>query len=604
MNSKTIRAKYLKFAILIISVCFIIGAISACLPFNMSVPTLEDNTINDTAVTITTNASDGLGEFDDGYTYVYTDKSKIDDFRAGLIDYDITLHSVAKTSTNRGSQDNPYVLSSVADWETFVKLMETDSTHGSGKYYVLASCLDFTGETFHPVRFFSGTFYGMGNTISNIDCSTWQYYDGGTTLKDIASTTLSFGLFCRLTNATITDLVVEDFIYSQIPATSTYPNSTDRMSATGGIAGMSSGNDAVLNCHTSGEITSTITYTKMLPTGGIIGGKFTFGTANTTITFYRCSSNMEITIIGGGSANYTGPMYGGIFGENYNNNISSITYMYDCVANAIANNNASNQTYSGAMGYKYHSLYMENIVCAIDINHGYIGGAIFGLNSAGLSGTTYVKNVYSEGKVGVSTTTSKPSMRAIVSNSASVRLATSPNIANLNVVKNGTYATPYFSNGDALDNNTEPTEYPNSSAMVANAKTFFSATPYSNIWDVDKIGGEYTPDESPVRNYLMAFINFRNVINGGQDIENDVEKVGLEDGVGYVVGDKLPDETSDVTAFTTYLNNKKNANHVFKGWTDDPTGKSKPFTELPAGFFGDVTLYAVWGLPDSYVTSN
>ena len=71
MNSKTLRARYLKFAILIISVCLILGAISACLPFNMSVPTLDNDTIDNTAMTITTNPTDRLGEFRDGYNYVY-----------------------------------------------------------------------------------------------------------------------------------------------------------------------------------------------------------------------------------------------------------------------------------------------------------------------------------------------------------------------------------------------------------------------------------------------------------------------------------------------------------------------------------------------------
>ncbi|MDE7191630.1 MAG: trichohyalin-plectin-homology domain domain-containing protein, partial [Clostridia bacterium] len=135
--------------------------------------------------------------------------------------------------------------------------------------------------------------------------------------------------------------------------------------------------------------------------------------------------------------------------------------------------------------------------------------------------------------------------------------------------------------------------------MLTEAKTFFGNN-YSQIWDTDKIGGSYDPDNSPVRNYLMAFINFRNLNNGG----NSEEKVGLDDGEGYVVGDKLPDKTSDVTAFTTYLNTKASANHVFLGWTDDATGNSEPFTELPSGLYGEVTLYAVWGLPDSYVNAN
>ncbi len=76
MNSKTLRAKYLKFAILIISVCFILGAISACLPFNLSVPTLDNDTIN-TMSRPTTPTTNGFSYFADGVKYVYSDKDSL-----------------------------------------------------------------------------------------------------------------------------------------------------------------------------------------------------------------------------------------------------------------------------------------------------------------------------------------------------------------------------------------------------------------------------------------------------------------------------------------------------------------------------------------------
>ncbi|MDE7329064.1 MAG: InlB B-repeat-containing protein, partial [Clostridia bacterium] len=37
---------------------------------------------------------------------------------------------------------------------------------------------------------------------------------------------------------------------------------------------------------------------------------------------------------------------------------------------------------------------------------------------------------------------------------------------------------------------------------------------------------------------------------------------------------------------------------------DDKDGDSEPFYELPSGFYGDVTLFAVWGLPDDYIAAN
>ena len=69
------KTKYLKCAILIISICILLGAISACLPFSISLPDmLDEDAIDDAAMTITPNEIDGLGEFEDGYCYVYTNK--------------------------------------------------------------------------------------------------------------------------------------------------------------------------------------------------------------------------------------------------------------------------------------------------------------------------------------------------------------------------------------------------------------------------------------------------------------------------------------------------------------------------------------------------
>ncbi len=296
MNSKTLRAKYLKFAILIISVCFILGAISACLPFNVSVPTLDNDIINNTAMTITQNSTDNLGEFNDGYSYVYTDRTKIDGYRAGTEDYDITTHKVAKTSINRGTQDNPYVIATTADWETFVKRMETDFTRGNGQYFVLGADIDFTGVTFHPVRFFNGTFYGMGHSIKNIDCSSWQYWNGSAYV-DIASTTHGFGLICRTAGATITDLIVENFSYKEIPQTSIVATNAGRYTFTGGIIGLATGNEVVLNCHTSGEITKTVSVSTWVQNGGVVGGIYTFSATGRSIYLYRCSSEFYKLLI-------------------------------------------------------------------------------------------------------------------------------------------------------------------------------------------------------------------------------------------------------------------------------------------------------------------
>ncbi|MDE7071429.1 MAG: InlB B-repeat-containing protein, partial [Clostridia bacterium] len=584
MNLKTSRAKYLKFAILIISICILLGAISACLPYNISIPEMDESLITPTASNIVSNAG-SLSRFVDGTSYVFTDKNKIAGYRAGTEAYDITIVEVNSSATI-GTQTNPYVISTTDEWEIFVKQMAIDTTYGSGQYFVLANDLDFDGVDFHPVVNFRGTFYGLGYSLKNITVNNWQYWNTGTnSYVSIGSSNIAlsgFGVFCRTMDATITDLIIQDYNFINTPQNSS--GIANHGPFVGAVVGYSYGNNNILNCHTSGNISSSVTYTTHIVIGGIVG---MHGIANTTVLEYRCSAEIDM------STNTTSSMSvvaGGMVGYPMTN---AVAIVYDCVANVKASGSFGYDNITACFGWTISSSVIENFVGTDDITSSTrsYSGVVVGAGHTGIS----IKNVYVEGHRGAPG--NKNSEYPVAGNVGNLAVA---NVSNINVVRD-TSAYPLYDSTvrDALPSGTT-IEHGSSATMISTAKTFFSATPYSNIWDVDKIGGDYTPDNSPVRNYLMAFINFRNLTNGG----NSEEKVGLDDGVGYTVGDKLPDETSDVSAFTTYLNNKKNANHVFKGWTDDPTGESKPFTELPSGYFGNLTLYAVWGLPDSYVNSN
>ncbi|MDE7070673.1 MAG: hypothetical protein K2O86_01700, partial [Clostridia bacterium] len=583
MNSKTLRAKYLKFTILIISICFILGAISACLPFNISVPTLGNDAISNTVATITQNSSDNLGEFNDGYSYVYTDKTKIDGYRAGTEVYDITTHKVAKTSTNRGTQDNPYVIATTADWETFVKRMASDTTYGAGQYFVLGKDLDFDGVDFYPVINFNGTFYGVGHSLKNITCSSWKYWNASTNAYvDINTSNIAhggFGVFGQILGATITDLIVQDYSFQNIPQNTTCLDQHGPF--VGGIAGFSYGNNVVLNCHTSGEITSNLTYTSHPICGGIIGDH---GLVNTDLLVYRCSSEFYSSLKTNGYV----CLCGGMVGDCH---LNTTVHLYDCASNFRLDFVGTSYNHASvAIGWvRGKTSVIENVVGSLDITSTvrHFSGALAGTADP----VTIINNAYVEGNIGTPGA-NKNSIQALTRTTAGITSS------NVNVVKSSTsYAPLHSQSNDALGANV--ITYSSADLMIASAKTFFG-TNYPQIWDTSKIGGTYDPDNSPVRNYLMAFVNFRNLNNGG----NSEESVGLPDGDGYIVGEKLPDETSTVSAFATYLTNKKNSNHEFLGWTDDPTGKSEPFTELPSGYFGDVTLYVVWGLPDSYVNSN
>ena len=99
-----------------------------------------------------------LSHFADGVKYIFTDRNKVDDFRAGTESYD-TKTIVVDTSQPLGMQENPYVINSTDEWEIFVKKISKDGTHGNGQYYVLGKDLDFSSITpFRVVSKFNGTF--------------------------------------------------------------------------------------------------------------------------------------------------------------------------------------------------------------------------------------------------------------------------------------------------------------------------------------------------------------------------------------------------------------------------------------------------------------
>ncbi|MDE7070517.1 MAG: hypothetical protein K2O86_00910, partial [Clostridia bacterium] len=579
MNSKTLRAKYLKFVILIISVCIILGAISACLPFNISIPTLDNDSISALARP-TTPTTNGFSYFNDGVKYVFTDRTKVDDFRAGTEDFDITTVTV-KSSDVQGTQTNPHVITSIDEWEIFVKKMATDSTYGRGQYYVLAKDLDFDGIDFHPVVNFSGTFYGLGYSLKNITCENWQYWTGSAYASIGASNIAlgGFGVFCRLLSATVTDLIVQDFIYQNTPTNQAMVSGHGPY--VGGVVGLSYGNDNILNCHTVGEITSNIVYPCHVCSGGIVGMNHLAGTS---LFLYRCSS--EIDVLTNTSSSWV-PIVG-MIGYNHTGN----AVIYDCVANIRLTHSSTHYNHAGVVsGWQYNSTQtVENIVGTIDITtsaRNYTGALCGTANR-----NSTIKNVYVEGKIGATDAT-KNSIYAVTSNAGQL---SATNVSNINVVKStSNYSTLQSGSADGLPAGTA-IEYNSLDIMNATAKTFFENS-YSQIWDKDKIGGSYDPNNSPVRNYLVATITFKNLLS--EDKEQDIVSVPTDD---YMQGDVLPSASNNAN-FASYIASK--TNHVFLGWTMDKTGNTAPYTTtLPSGIFGDVTFYAVWGAPEGYATSN
>ena len=475
MNSKKLKSKYLKCSILIISLCIILGAISACLPFSISLPDmLDENGIDKSAMTITTNASDGLGEFNDGSSYVYTDKDLIDKYRAGdaSTPYDMTIQKVAKTTSNRGTKENPYAISSTNDWKIFAKLMETDANRGSGKYFVLTQDIDFDGEDFYPIRFFKGTFYGQGYSLKNIKVSNWIYLTGtGENTANIASTTYGFGVFCQTNGAAITDLIVDNYNYIDMPATNAYQ--TRVISSTGGIIGLSLGSDYILNCHTYGRINSSITYGNYPAMGGIIGSR-DYGVGTSLI--YRCSAQVYMNIKAIKCA-----IVGGIIGEAINSNTIKI---YDCIADFDFDTTGVYMHASGLAGLMHMSTwYVENTLSNININSDMpnAAGGMTGIWDGDNVNKTILNysNCYSAGLIGSTETNKKPLYCA----TGSISIPSSysqANINNVKVVKDPTksYAVASAGTGGAFSDTFGPLgriEIDNIGNLIGDAQAYATA---------------------------------------------------------------------------------------------------------------------------------
>ncbi|MCI8421882.1 MAG: hypothetical protein HFE34_06285, partial [Clostridia bacterium] len=535
---------------------------------------ISSSNLTNTAFNVNYPTAGELGQFDNGVTYVYTDPTKVDDFRSGSISRDITEVTVDTSKPHGTSQQNPYVISTLADWDNFVKRMATGTAYGAGEYFVLANDLDFTGEAFHPVMVFNGNFHGLGFALRNIYCDTWQYWNASTAnwANVAASTTYAFGTFCNTTaGAVITDLIVEDYQFLNIPITNKI-STLGRQSIVGGIMGYSRGGaSSILNCHTSGVINgqTATNYTLYTPCGGIVG------LSMNGMTIYRCSVTLDMTFTRY-AKDRCGMICGGIIANAYQGDAAYYTYIYDVVAETTINITATSNFIGNIVGISHSKTFkVENAVCKIETTSNIANStAGIGWQNTDLGTSSRLHNIYSSCFHGQPGATKLPNY---FSASSGYLTASNSQLSNLHIVKPS--ALPYASIGGAYHttiNNSSPLqpalhEVIDDIYAKVEADVDSGILP-SKIWDKSKIGN-YTPADSPVRNFLTANVTFSNLLSGGGE-----EGLGIAT-AEYRAGDALPSPSG------SYLK----PNHTFRGWTMDKTGKSDPINELPTGVFGDVT---------------
>ncbi|MDE7209520.1 MAG: hypothetical protein K2O31_06510, partial [Clostridia bacterium] len=217
----------------------------------------SNNNINNLATNVENCPSDNFSQFKNGSKYSYTDATKALAYHNALISgskpteedvVDVTVN----TSATRGSKENPFVISTIGEWNAFAA-SATAYTATQGKYYALGNDIDadptVAGAQIEQVPYFAGVFCGNGYSITNIE-TTISYTSSGT------------GLFRAIQNSVISDFSGTIKLKGSI--SNGYQN--------GGLVGNANTNNSVLNCHFETEIEMTNSFSSSgTSVGGMIG---------------------------------------------------------------------------------------------------------------------------------------------------------------------------------------------------------------------------------------------------------------------------------------------------------------------------------------------
>jgi hypothetical protein len=248
-----------------------------------------------------------------------------------------SFSSVFAYSGGSGEPNNPYQISTVADWQTLMDTPADWSLH-----FIMIADVNLYGIALTPVgnsTQFTGVFDGNGHTISNLTYTTTSlvYY---------------VGLFGCTNNATIKNLGIEN-VY--ISANSRY---------TGRFVGLQN-SGTVSNCYSAGSIASFSYSASSANTGGLVGYLNSGTISNCHSTGY-VSSTLSFT-----PTLYFSPYAGGLVGY-----LSSGT---------ISNSYSTDSVSSTSSSYIY--AYAGGLV-------GYLSGTISNCYSTGSASSTSSSSTY------------------------------------------------------------------------------------------------------------------------------------------------------------------------------------------------------------------
>lgn len=237
------------------------------------------------------------------------------------------LRLVPNAYKGSGTENDPYIISTVADIETLAKAVDQYRQPHKGDYFKLANDLDFTGNTTFKgigadgtgTRYFSGVFDGAGHSIKNLTLNTVGFDADGLVSSD--KSTDYVGFFGILTaSSTIKNLVIDPSckfnFYRSSGAVAGYSlgtieNCVNLADVTGyglyigGLVGSTGATTVIKSSVNAGKVTSYYNFT-----GGITGINYGLVEDCFNLGPVNVSSLPEVTKL-------EKPLYtGGIAGQN------------------------------------------------------------------------------------------------------------------------------------------------------------------------------------------------------------------------------------------------------------------------------------------------
>ncbi len=562
--------------------------------------------------------ADGYASFAEGSSYTHTSRNKFLSYRNSVLannsaaapEDDTETVVIKKTSTNRGTEENPYVINSFSTWKKFSDEMINDTsstTWGDGKYYVLACDLDFSqSTTIRPTIMYSfgGTLYGLGHTIKN-----YNVVDNPTLDGHKAAGMFRWAPWQGAKQAMITDVNLE-YSYSNVWG--------EAVGAFFGYVGYSS-SVTVLNCHTKGTVNRLAGSTEVaFVVGGMVGGCWRRTVDDSafyhgTISIYRCSSQLTVTMPTSSRITcvYVGGMIGGKW-DWYN------LYVYDCYGDVelkvtqssnvrVVINGCGAILGTGSAGKSAYSADVEIIRCAgkslyrdalSSTKWDY--GSLFGLYDTEYptqTGKFFVRDCY---VYGTGITESDSNTRYFPQPWAIGRIIGNANLAPTS--KSNVDAMNVYFAGDSIAD-----KWKENSMDTVNANNYHGTevTPtdlwtsakadtklHSNIWTKSDLSQSYiyTVETSPVRNKEFEKpykIRYYNLKKSGSTFTDEEISSSVSATYTYTTSSLNVSLETSPTAPT--------ASHEFKGWTTDKSGATAPKMSLDVkDFNGDLKVYAVW----------